>query len=56
VRIDDSRYYHGLRSRPSWVPVLGRFWLPLPGVTDRARLRIPALRWRHSCVLMRRPG
>jgi hypothetical protein len=56
VRIDDQRYYHGLRSRPSWVPVLGRFWLPLPGVTDRARLRIPAMRWRQSCVVMRRPG
>jgi hypothetical protein len=56
VRIDDPRYYHGLLSRPSWVPVFGRFWFPLPGVTDRARLRIPALRWRQSCVLMRRPG
>jgi SAM-dependent methyltransferase len=56
VRIDDPRYYNGLRSRPSWVPVLGRFWLPLPGVTDRVRLRIPALRWRQSCVVMRRPG
>jgi hypothetical protein len=56
VRIDDPRYYNGLLSRPSWVPVFGRFWFPLPGVTDRARLRIPALRWRQSCVLMRRPG
>ena len=56
VRIDDPRYYRGLWSRPSWVPVRGRFWLPLPGVAERVRLRIPALRWRQSCVVMRRPG
>jgi hypothetical protein len=56
VRIDDPRYYRVLRSRASWIPVRGRFWLPLPGVSERARLRIPALRWRQSCVLMHRPG
>lgn len=56
VRIDDPRYYRGLFSRPSSVPVGGRFWLPLPGVSERARLRLPALRWRQSCVLMRRPA
>jgi SAM-dependent methyltransferase len=56
VRIDDPRYYRGLWSRPSWVPVRGRFWFPLPGVSERLRLRIPSLRWRQSCVLMRRPG
>jgi SAM-dependent methyltransferase len=56
VRIDDPRYYRGLWSRPSWVPVRGRFWFPLPGVAERVRLRIPALRWRQSCVVMRRPG
>jgi hypothetical protein len=57
VRIDDPRYYRGLWSRPSWIPVAGgRLWLPLPGVSDRARLRVPALRWRQSCVVMRRPG
>jgi SAM-dependent methyltransferase len=55
VRIDDPRYYRRLVSRPSWIPV-GRFWVPLPGVSERARLRIPALRWRQSCVVMRRPG
>lgn len=55
VRIDDPRYYRGLRSRPSWIPVGGRLWLPLPGVTERLRLRVPALRWRQSCVIMRRP-
>jgi hypothetical protein len=36
--------------------VRGRFWFPLPGVSERLRLRIPSLRWRQSCVLMRRPG
>jgi Methyltransferase domain len=55
VRIDDPRYYRGLISRPSWVPIRGRVWLPLPGVTDQVRLRVPALRWRQSCVAMRRP-
>ena len=56
VQIDGSRYYKGLRSRPSWVPVAGRFWLPLPGFTERLRYRIPALHWRESCVLARRRG
>jgi SAM-dependent methyltransferase len=55
VRIDDPRYYKGVVSRPSWMPVRGRLWLPMPGATDRIRLRVPALRWRQSCVVMRRP-
>jgi hypothetical protein len=55
VRIDDPRYYRGLLTRPSWIPVRGRWWLPLPGVSEQLRRRVPALRWRHSCVLMRRP-
>jgi hypothetical protein len=55
VRIDDPRYYRGLVSRPSWIPLRGRVWLPLPGVSEQVRLRIPALRWRQSCVVMRRP-
>ena len=55
VRIDDPRYYKGLLSRPSSIPLRGRVWLPLPGVTDQVRLRVPALRWRQSCVAMRRP-
>ena len=55
VRIDDPRYYKGLVSRPSWIPIRGRAWLPLPGVSDQVRLRVPALRWRQSCVAMRRP-
>jgi hypothetical protein len=55
VRIDDPRYYRGLVSRPSWIPFRGRVWLPLPGVSEQVRLRIPALRWKQSCVVMRRP-
>jgi hypothetical protein len=55
VRIDDPRYYRGLASRPSWIPFRRRVWLPLPGVSEQARLRIPALRWKQSCVVMRRP-
>ena len=54
VRIDDPRYYRGVLSRPSWIPVRGRWWLPLPGVSEQVRRRVPALRWRQSCVLMRR--
>ena len=54
VRIDDSRYYHGLKSRPSWTPLGGRIWLPLPGFTDQLRRRVPRWRWRESCVLARR--
>jgi hypothetical protein len=55
VRIDDPRYYRGLVSRPSWIPLRGRMWLPLPGVSEQVRRRIPALRWKQSCVVMRRP-
>jgi SAM-dependent methyltransferase len=55
VRIDSGRYYRGLVSQPSWVPVAGRFWFPLPGFSERLRFRVPALRWRQSCVVMRRP-
>jgi SAM-dependent methyltransferase len=55
VRIDDGRYYRGLRSRASWLPVFGRLWFPLPGFSERLRLLVPALRWRQSCVVMRRP-
>jgi SAM-dependent methyltransferase len=53
VRIDDPRYYRGLVSRLSWIPLGGRLWLPLPGVSERARLAVPALRWRQSCAVMR---
>jgi SAM-dependent methyltransferase len=56
VRIDDDRYYRGFLSRPSWVPVGARLWLPLPGGSDRLRRRVPRWRWRESCVLMQRVG
>jgi SAM-dependent methyltransferase len=55
VRIDDGRYYRGLKSRASWVPAFGRFWFPLPGFSEWLRARVPRLRWRVSCVVMRRP-
>jgi hypothetical protein len=55
VRVDDPRYYRGFVSRPSWIPLRGRVWLPLPGAGEQVRLRIPALRWKQSCVVMRRP-
>jgi hypothetical protein len=55
IRIDEPRYYRGLRSRPSWILARGRWWIPLPGVSEQVRRRVPALRWRQSCVLMRRP-
>jgi SAM-dependent methyltransferase len=55
VRIDDLRYYRGLKSRPSWVPA-GGVWLPLPGFSERLRRRVPRWRWRESCVLLRRAG
>jgi SAM-dependent methyltransferase len=53
VRIDDSRYYKGLVSRASWVPLKGR-WVPLPGFSERIRHRFKRLRWRESCVLLQR--
>jgi SAM-dependent methyltransferase len=56
VRIDDPRYYRGLRSRPSWMPAFGRMWFPFPPGSERLRLRVPRLRWRESCVLVRRPA
>ena len=53
VRIDDPRYYRGLRSRASHVPVRGRLWLPLPGGSEQLRRAVPPWRWRQSCVVMR---
>lgn len=54
IRVDESRYYRGLKSRPMWIPVAKRFWLPLPGFFERIRYRIPALRWKESFVMLRR--
>ena len=56
VRIDDPRYYRGIVSRASWIPALGRFWLPLPGFSEGLRRAIPSRRWRQSCLVMRRPA
>ncbi len=54
IRVDESRYYRGLKSRPMWVPVAGRFWLPLPGFFERIQYRIKPLRWKDSLVVLRR--
>ncbi len=56
VEIRDDRYYRGLLSHASWVQFGASSWFPLPGVTERIRYRVPRLRWRESCVLLRRPG
>jgi SAM-dependent methyltransferase len=56
VPVDESSYYRGLKSRPMWIPVANRFWLPLPGFFERIRYRIPALRWKESLVVLRRRG
>jgi hypothetical protein len=53
VRIDDRRRYKGLVSRASSIPWRGR-WLPLPGFSEAIRRRIPRLRWRESCALLRK--
>jgi len=54
VRIHELRYYRGLKARASRVPVANRFWLPLPGFTERLRWYMPPLRWSDSCVVARR--
>jgi SAM-dependent methyltransferase len=54
VRIDDGHYYRGLVSRPMWFPLAGRWWIPLPGFVETIRHWIPPLRWKESCVLLKR--
>jgi hypothetical protein len=53
VRIDDPRYYKGVVSRASVTKLGGRL-VPLPGASERLRLRVPRWRWRESCVVVRR--
>lgn len=53
VRIDDRRYYRGSPFKGSWFCVGGR-WTPVPAVVEQLRYLIKALRWRVSCVLIRR--
>ena len=55
VRIDDPRYYRGLVSRPSWTPCAGACGSRCPASASRRAVAFPALRWRQSCVVMRRP-
>lgn len=52
VRIDEGHYYR--RSiRPSFFRV-GSLWVPVPGFVEQLCRAVPALRWRASCVLLRR--
>ena len=55
VRIDDPRYYRGLVSRPSWTPSRAAPGCRCRASASRPGARMPALRWRQSCVVMRRP-
>ncbi len=52
VRIDEPAYYRRTL-RPTFMR-LGRLWVPLPGAAEQLRRALPALRWRVSCVLLRR--
>jgi SAM-dependent methyltransferase len=54
ARVDDPRYYKDWISRPSRMPVMGRWWFPWPGFTDQVRRRVGRLHWRQACVLMHR--
>lgn len=54
VEITEDRQYKRLASRSSKVPIGRSLWLPLPGGSERLRLRVPRLRWRDSVALLRR--
>ena len=41
--------------RASWIPVRRRLRVPLPGIGEQVRRRVPALGWRQTCVIMLRP-
>lgn len=52
LRVDTPGYYR--RSlRPSWF-LLNDRWIAVPGCIEQVRYRVRALRWRVSCVLLRR--
>ena len=53
VRIDQRGYYRWSPLRPSWFPIGGR-WVPAPGIAEQVRYLLSHLRWRVSCVLLRR--
>lgn len=55
VRVDAPCYYRRAILPPSWFPVGGR-WIPAPGLIEQARYKLPGLRWRVSCVVLRRSG
>jgi SAM-dependent methyltransferase len=53
LRIDSPAQYRSVLGRPSWQRLAGR-WVPLPGAAEAVRRRVPAWRWRESCVVLRR--
>ena len=53
IRINQRSYYRSSPLRPSWFPI-GSRWMPVPGVVEQVRYLVPRLRWRVSCVLLRR--
>jgi SAM-dependent methyltransferase len=56
VRIERKDDYTGLGLLSRfWVPIAGRWWLSQPGFMERLRYLAPRLRWKVSCVLLRRP-
>jgi len=54
VGIQDPRYYKGLVSRASRVPIRGR-WITLPGASEQLRRLAPRLRWRETCLVLGHP-
>lgn len=53
VRIDDWHYYRRSPFQGSWLRARRR-WIPVPAVVEQLRYLVKPLRWRVSCVLMRR--
>ena len=49
---DPAQYLSGFLGDRSAVR-LGRRVIPVPGFVDQVRLRVPPLRWRESCALVR---
>lgn len=53
IRIDDRSYYRRSPLAPSWF-LIARRWMPVPGIVEQFRYLVPRMRWRVSCVLLRR--
>ncbi len=54
IEIVGPIYYKGIATRASWIRTRGGRWIPLPGAVEQIRRRTSRLRWRESCVLLRR--